>query len=238
MGNKLDDTITRDELKVIGEKWIPVDWSLKNKARFLSRTPFLWHQKLKISEEASGITSFARCLDFLEDKSCLDTSANSKFHQCCLYWQHPSIPWLNLFPRLNAKSTNNANFIMNNSIKGALQIAFTDSLRSLFQLIRTKQCPYFYMCANYFTLLIRAAGIGGFSEMHCFITPTTSRFRKLLKQDEIEFSMPFKKQKPQVDGQAENINPEDDDDDWFESMGINQEEIKQFNNVTVSILFE
>lgn len=47
---------------------------------------------------------FVRCLDTSSIKEgttigSLDTSPNAQFHQCCLYWQHPNISWLQLFPR-------------------------------------------------------------------------------------------------------------------------------------------
>ncbi|KAG1680278.1 Protein downstream neighbor of son [Nymphon striatum] len=43
-------------------KCLPIDWSLKSKARFISKKPFSWTGNLKTSEEASGITGFVRCL--------------------------------------------------------------------------------------------------------------------------------------------------------------------------------
>lgn len=181
-------------VKAKGEPWIPVDWSLKTKIRFLSAIPFAWNQKLKISEEASGVTGFARCLDSSSTAMSLDTSPNAKFHQCCLYWQQPSLPWLSLFPRTNTKVATSApvNMYNNALVRDSLQTAWTDSFRSLFQLIRTRQCPYFYVCANNFTVLFRAGGIGGFTEMHAMITPTSRGLRHLLRQEEIEYSMPLK----------------------------------------------
>lgn len=62
------------------------------------------------------------------------------------------------------------------------------------QLLRARQCPYFYVCANTFTVLFRAAGIGGRVETHAFLTPTTRGLRAVLKQEDIEFTMPLKDQ--------------------------------------------
>lgn len=55
------------------------------------------------------------------------------------------------------------------------------------------QCPYFYVCANAFTVLFRAAGIGGKVETHALLTPTSRGLRTALKEEDIEFSMPLKK---------------------------------------------
>lgn len=74
----------------------------------------------------------------------------------------------------------------------ALESDWTDSFRALFQLVRALQCPYFYLCANSFTVLFRAAGVGGFVETHAFLTPTSRGFRAALKQQDIEFTMPLR----------------------------------------------
>lgn len=50
------------------------------------------------------------------------------------------------------------------------------------------------MCANSFTVLFRAAGIGGRVETHALLTPTSRGFRAALKEEDIEFTMPLKKQ--------------------------------------------
>ncbi|XP_018328269.1 protein downstream neighbor of son homolog isoform X2 [Agrilus planipennis] len=241
--NGIDDNVHIERSKVIkGESWIPVDWSLKSKMRFISDRPFPWNQKLKISEEASGITSFVRCLGSTSEIT-LDTSSNAKFHQCCLYWQQPVFPWLKLFPRTSTKiSTSGTSMPISTTIKHSLQTAWSDSIRSLFQLIRTRQCPYFYVCANNYTILFRAAGICGHSELHVMVTPTTRGFRQLLRQEEIEFKMPLKK-KPNCDQGYETttqdtvvdseLNDEedegDDEEDWLLSLGMNADEIKQIN---------
>lgn len=146
----------------------------------MSTKPFAWNKKLKTSEEASGITGFVRCLDTRTSTS-LDTSPNAQFHQCCLYWQHPVLPWINLFPRKAARST--ITLPSSLALKESLHSAWADSIRSLFQLVRARQCPYFYVCANTFTAIFRAAGICGYTEMHVMVTPTTRGFRHVLKQE-------------------------------------------------------
>lgn len=246
--NKENDGV--EVVKAQGEKWLPIDWGLKNKVRLLSEKPFPWNQKLKLSEEASGITGFTRCLDSnCETK--LDTSPNAKFHQCCLYWQQPSLPWLNLFPRTTTKATQaGASCVTNSAVRDSLQAAWSDSLRSLFQLLRTRQCPYFYACANNFTVLFRASGICGYRDVHALITPTTRGFRQMLNQEKIEFTMPLKKRKMSDQGLGTEDSSENDkkevqeekpdeeeeeapDEKWMKTMGINADDIKQINYTQV-----
>ncbi|XP_011700548.1 PREDICTED: protein downstream neighbor of son homolog isoform X2 [Wasmannia auropunctata] len=252
-----------------GAKYIPIDWTLKTKMRFMSPKPFPWNCKLKTSEEASGTTGFVRCLNIGEKETTLDTSPNARFHQCCLIWQHPSLPWLELFPRsagkVSASLANNALIVNNQNMKDALYREWGDSFRSLFHLLRARQCPYFYVCANTFTVLFRAAGICGLSEIHALVTPTTRGFRQSLKQEEIEYSMPLRKDSKRrsditdsdsktvdtvsntADCQQESDNyekEEDDDDDdetqdaWLESLGVENSEIKKINHSQARMTLE
>ncbi|EEZ98590.1 protein downstream neighbor of son homolog [Tribolium castaneum] len=231
-------------VKAQGQNDIPIDWTLKTKIRLWSEQQFSWSQKLKISEEASGTTGFVRCLDQNTDTN-LNISPNSKFHQCCLYWQQPSLPWLTLFPRASGKvSESDSSIVTSVAMKTALQEAWKDSLKSLFQLIRTKQCPYFYVCSNNFTVLFRAAGISGMGDIHALVTPTTRGFRQMLRQEDIEFKMPLKKKRTSDQGyetfdSATGESPEDEespDEQWLQSMGINADDIKQINYTQAKIV--
>ncbi|KAB0801771.1 hypothetical protein PPYR_04113 [Photinus pyralis] len=207
--------------------WVPIDWTLNCKLRLLSSKPFSWSHKLKISEEASGITAFVRCLNY-NSETTLDTSPNAKFHQCCLYWQQPHFPWLSVFPRTQAQSSSGPSFVTTAAMRDNLHMAWSDGLRSLFQLLRTRQCPFFYVCTNTFTVLFRAAGICGHAEMVALITPTTYGFRQLLRQEEIEFSMPLKVKSGTKD-KGDGSDDEGSEEKWLASMGINAEDRKQIS---------
>ncbi|EFN79743.1 Protein downstream neighbor of son-like protein, partial [Harpegnathos saltator] len=258
--SKLESTTYAADTNVPkGEKYIPIDWTLKTKMRFMSPKPFPWNGKLKTSEEASGTTGFVRCLNIGEQETTLDTSPNARFHQCCLIWQHPSLPWLELFPRsagkVSANLANNISIANNQCMKDALHREWCDSFRSLFHLLRARQCPYFYVCANTFTALFRAAGICGLSEIHALLTPTTRGFRQALKQEEIEYSMPLRKDYKRRSGttdcdsstadiglsvegmtnhreEGEDYEEQDEDeaqDAWLESLGVENSEIRKIN---------
>ncbi|KAJ1523521.1 hypothetical protein ONE63_001372 [Megalurothrips usitatus] len=175
---------------------VPIDWTLRTKVRFMSPKPFPFNATLRTCEEASGITGFVRCVDTGLMESSLDTSPNARLHQCCLVWQHPSLPWLELYPRQAARvssADSNINIASMPSLRESLQRDWARSFQSLFQLVRARQCPYFYVCANNFTCLFRAAGMCGISETHALTTPTTRGFRQLLKEEDVEFTMPLKK---------------------------------------------
>lgn len=185
-------------------KHLPIDWALKTKVRLMSPRPFAWTSKLKASEEASGITGFVRCLDTTASPT-LDTSPRARFHQACLYWQHPHLPWLDLYPRSSGKVAATSFMATNEDVKQALHTEWTESFRSLFQLLRALHCPYFYVCANTFTCLFRAAGLCGVSEPCALIAPTTRGFRQILRQEDVEYTMPLRPDS------KKKLNTSDDD---------------------------
>lgn len=234
-------------------KYLPIDWALKNKLRLMSPKPFAWTSKLKASEEASGITGFVRCIDSTSSPT-LDTSPRAHFHQSCLYWQHPCLPWLNLYPRSSGKVTATSFMATNEEVKQALYNEWTESFRSLFQLLRALHCPYFYVCANNFTCLFRAAGINGLSEPCALIAPTTRGFRQTLRQEDVEFTMPLRpdskkkmnlsdeeKQKnfsidscydTMDDAKSQELQKDDDEDDpdqFLSQLGLETDIIKKIN---------
>lgn len=182
-----------DEINQAPTAHVPIDWSLKTKLRLLTLRP-LSGTGLKTCQEASGITSFVRCINAPSDTAAdshsgLDSSMGARFHQATMYWQHPHLPWLQLFPR-NARS--NSEFSFGIAERDALAKDWAESARALFQLLRARQCAYFYVCANSYNVLFCAAGIGGRDEVHAFLTPTTRGMRDTLTQEEIEFTLPLK----------------------------------------------
>lgn len=238
-------------------KYLPIDWALKTKLRLMSPKPFAWTSKLKASEEASGITGFVRCLDTTVSPT-LDTSPRALFHQTCLYWQHPHLPWLDLYPRSSGKVAATSFMATNEDVKQALYNEWKESFRSLFQLLRALHCPYFYVCANTFTCIFRAAGVCGVTEPCALIAPTTSGLRQALRQEDVEFTMPLRPdsrkrlnmsdeeraknssfdscydtmdEKYTSDGNVEKKEDEDDDDpdQFLSQMGFETEVIKKIN---------
>lgn len=83
---------------------------------------------------------FVRCLDTENIENSLDTSPNSRFHQCCMAWQHPSLPWVDLIhrgPRVAIKDSASSvpSINANPFFRESLFTHWIDSFRSLFQVI-------------------------------------------------------------------------------------------------------
>ncbi|XP_039293579.1 protein downstream neighbor of son homolog [Nilaparvata lugens] len=219
---------------------IPVDWKLRTRARFLSEKPLPSFNKMKPSEQASGVTGLVRCMSQEER---LDSGANARFHSCCLVWQTPSLPWLELCPRPPASVL--APAAATPAHKDALHRAWTESLYSVFQLVRAQQCPYFYIVGDSFTCLFRASGVCGKSEPNAAMVPTTRGLRKKLQAEEISFTMPLRREddvKKQVvvegegelkkeDGEEGEGEEGDDAEEWLQSMGVAEEEVKKLRSM-------
>ncbi|VVC89739.1 unnamed protein product [Leptidea sinapis] len=205
-----DHTVETQHIPSKKYKKLSIDWALKTKLRLMSPRPFPWSTKLKASEEASGITGFVRCLD-TSSSSTLDTSPRARFHQTCLYWQHPHLPWLNLFPRASGRVAATSFMATNEEVKQALLTEWTESFRSLFQLVRARHCPYFYVCANTFTVLFRAAGL-------------SDEDRKNTSHDSCYDTMDC--------AGADDDDADEDADELLSQMGLETEQIKKINEIS------
>ncbi|XP_034803822.1 protein downstream neighbor of Son isoform X4 [Pan paniscus] len=85
---------------------LPVDWSIKTRLLFTSSQPFTWADHLKAQEEAQGLVQHCRATEVTLPKSIQDpklsTELRCTFQQSLIYWLHPALSWLPLFPRIGA----------------------------------------------------------------------------------------------------------------------------------------
>ncbi|XP_078416340.1 protein downstream neighbor of son homolog [Cetorhinus maximus] len=179
-------------------KEFPADWSVKTWVLFKSPYPFTWTGHLKASEEAKGLIQHCRSsvVDFplhIEDpRSCTDLRC--AFQQSLVYWLHPSLPWLSLFPRIGAErkmAGKNSPWSQDEELQQVLMSEWSLSFSSLYNLLRAKLCPFFYFCTYQFTVLFRAPGVAGSGVLTAVISPTTRGLREAMKNEGITFSLPL-----------------------------------------------
>uniref|UniRef100_A0A3B1JYK9 DNA replication fork stabilization factor DONSON n=1 Tax=Astyanax mexicanus TaxID=7994 RepID=A0A3B1JYK9_ASTMX len=180
----------------------PADWSLKTRLLFTSPHSFSWAEHLKAQEEAQGLSLHCRAeyaslpLNIQDPRSC--TELRCGFQQCLQYWQHPSLPWLSLFPRIGAErkfAGKNTPWAQDAAVQQSLMSEWSGSLTSLYSLLKARLCPYFYVCSYQFTVLFRGAGLSGAKGITALLTPTTRGLREAMKADGIEFSLPLLEEK-------------------------------------------
>ncbi|CAN9498084.1 unnamed protein product [Ophioblennius macclurei] len=231
-------------------KEYPADWSLKTRLLFTSPLSLSWAEQPRAQEEALGLHHHCRAhfstlpLSVSDPQSC--SELRTAFQQALVYWQHPSLPWLSLFPRINAeKSFNGQNrpWAQDGAVQQSLRREWSLSLSSLYSLLKSRLCPYFYLCSYQFTVLFRAAGLGGSTNITALISPTTRGLREAMKVEGIEFKVPLVKERNKnrresgeeqedmhwlKDG-ADLQNSDGDDEDgsfsWLKEMGV-QDKIK------------
>ncbi|XP_071480874.1 protein downstream neighbor of Son-like [Diadema antillarum] len=190
-----------------GKPSLPADWCLRTRLRFTSRTSFGWSQPMRMKDEARGLSSFVRGSRDSETKEEIikESSWRTQLQQSTMCWMHPHLPWLNLFPRIvsEPKTFKQSVATKDPAIANALMASWSESFRSVFHLLRSSHCPYFYLCTHQFTVLFRAAGLAGRTSIHALLSPTTRGLREALKNDGIEFSMPLNDvTQPQADNMA------------------------------------
>lgn len=217
-----------------GARAPPLDWSLKSRARLSSPSTFGWTQHLSTVEEASAITGGVRCLSLSRGRHCLNTSLRAQFHAAGLYWQHPSLP-VPLFPRYSHSSMRSSpssvgpSLSLSPDMQRALHSDWMSSLQSVYQLVKARQCPYFYLLGPSFTCLFRAAGVGGTQELSALLTPSTSGLRTALKREDVEFTLPLYKPK-QEEAEEGGVPESDSTTEFLESLGIEADSLPGLSN--------
>ncbi|XP_056345871.1 protein downstream neighbor of Son [Oenanthe melanoleuca] len=242
----------------------PADWSIKTRVLFMSSQPFSWAEHLKAQEEAQGFAQHCRATEPALPRSVqeprLSTELRCAFQQSLVYWLHPSLPWLPLFPRLGADrrmAGKACPWAQDQALQQVLMSDWSVSFTSLYNLLRARLCPYFYVCAAQFSVLFRAAGLAGSAVPTAAIAPTTRGLRDAMRSEGIEFSLPLleesrtRKQKnseesleTETPGGGSSVEdageaaPSDDDDDgsfsWLEEMGV-QDKVKKPDTISIQL---
>uniref|UniRef100_UPI0037E7ABB2 protein downstream neighbor of son homolog n=1 Tax=Semicossyphus pulcher TaxID=241346 RepID=UPI0037E7ABB2 len=241
----------------------PADWSLKTRVLFTSPLSLSWAEHPKAQEEALGLSQHCRAQFSTLPHSIQDPRSCSElrcaFQQSLVYWQHPSLPWLSLFPRINAERSftgKSTPWAQDAALQKSLMAEWSVSLSSLYSLLKARLCPYFYLCSYQFTVLFRAAGLGGSGSITALISPTTRGLREAMKAEGIEFSLPLVDERRKQNQGAEEEQEKaqecselkeedcqageegDDDDDgsfsWLKEMGV-QDKIKKPDSISIQL---
>ncbi|XP_045140384.1 protein downstream neighbor of Son isoform X1 [Echinops telfairi] len=231
---------------------LPVDWSIKTRLLFTSSQPFAWADHLKAHEEAQGLVQHCRATEVtlpqrIQDPR-LSTELRCAFQQSLVYWLHPSLPWLPLFPRIGADrrmAGKTSPWSNDDALQHVLMSDWSVSFTSLYNLLKTKLCPYFYICTYQFTVLFRAAGFAGSDVITALISPTTRGLREAMKNEGIDFSLPLiketahKKKRSGTSlghGEEQAISDEDEEEtfSWLKEMGV-QDKIKKPDILSIKL---
>ncbi|KAF7650846.1 hypothetical protein LDENG_00119720 [Lucifuga dentata] len=202
----------------------PADWSLKTRLLFTSPLSLSWMEQLRAQEEALGLTQLCRAQHAALPPTVQDPRSCSElrcaFQQSLVYWQHPSLPWISLFPRINAERSfagKSAPWAQDTALQQSLMSEWSVSLSSLYSLLKARLCPYFYLCSYQFTVLFRAEGLGGCSSITALLSPTTRGLREAMKAEGIEFVLPLVEGRKKSKGQQNPTAPQEEEEERSEA---------------------
>uniref|UniRef100_A0A8C8SCZ3 Downstream neighbor of SON n=1 Tax=Pelusios castaneus TaxID=367368 RepID=A0A8C8SCZ3_9SAUR len=220
----------------------PADWSIKTRLLFTSSQPFTWAEHLKAQEEAQGFAQHCRGTSVNFPQSIqepkLSVELRCAFQQSLIYWLHPSLPWLQLFPRIGAdrKIAGKARLWSHDeALQQVLMSEWSVSFTSLYNLLKAKLCPYFYVCTYQFTVLFRAAGLAGTDVITAVVSPTTRGLREAMRNEGIEFSLPLNAPHHNLSVFPRHQGVSDDESfSWLEEMGV-QDKIKKPDAVSIKL---
>ncbi|XP_050020744.1 protein downstream neighbor of Son [Alexandromys fortis] len=234
---------------------LPADWSIKTRLLFTSSQPFSWADHLKAQEEAQGLIQHCRATEVtlpqsVEDPK-LSTELRCAFQQTLVYWLHPAFSWLPLFPRIGADKKmagKPSPWSNDETLQQTLLSDWSVSFTSLYNLLKTKLCPFFYVCTYQFTVLFRAAGLAGSDVVTALVSPTTRGLREAMKNEGVEFSLPLleesghkkKGREANLESEEEPAASDEDEEEsfsWLEEIGV-QDQIKKPDMISVKLLRE
>lgn len=211
----------------------PLDWGIKQKLQVISKDPLQFCTNLKSRDKAVGIKKFAN-----------GDVKDSQFYQHLCTWIYPFIPGIRNFPLRKSAGEKLAlgirdivsadNINIGKSFQEALLQQWKISFQSLFNMLKTNLCPYFYVCCYQFSMLFKAANLCD-GTIKVILTPTTKGFRAMLTEEDITFEFTNKEQaealedSPNKNEEKNCLKTRSDDIDYdadvfLNSIGLNKGE--------------
>uniref|UniRef100_A0A7M5WXI6 Uncharacterized protein n=1 Tax=Clytia hemisphaerica TaxID=252671 RepID=A0A7M5WXI6_9CNID len=234
------DEVTEDansENVIYESSQVPFNWMLKQKLKFFSKKPFLYD--IKSSHEPKAIHNFT---------SSSDQPDEPLLNQHLYNWIHPSLPGIPNYPLkttvLGGSSKEEKNcinlFANNMELRDIIMKEWRKSFQSLYNMLKTSYCPYFYICGHQFSVLFKSSSVGH-DGMCAVLGPTTKGLRDLLSQEGLNFDFIYTRDEESVDeieygfeDEAKQNKESSDkapsslntscDEDFFDSIGLSQKE--------------
>lgn len=183
----------RSNFQISGHK-TPIDLTLKSSLRLVSSSSVNWCHRLITNSTFYGITQFMPQIGSSGNQSHCNTSGSTTaaevlFSKALHSWVFPqsSLP-PSVISALNLTSSRGELDFLSKR-----QMAWEDSFRSLYYMLRKSLCNIFYVFTSQFVVMFTAGHIQGKTERSCnaFMSRSTTGLRSLLKEHDISFSMPL-----------------------------------------------
>ncbi|MCL7039476.1 hypothetical protein MKW94_013217 [Papaver nudicaule] len=182
----------RSNFQISGHK-TPIDLTLKSSMRLVSSSSVKWCHRIITNSTFYGITQFMPQIGSGSQSHCntleSTTTAEVLFSKALHSWVFPqsSLPPSVISAMNLTSSRGELDFLSKR------QMAWQDSFRSLYYMLRKSMCNIFYVCTSQFVVMFTAGYIQGKTERSCnaFMSRSTTGLRSLLREHDISFSMPL-----------------------------------------------
>ncbi|XP_059668609.1 uncharacterized protein LOC132313713 [Cornus florida] len=182
------------EFHIPGRK-APLDFTLKTTMRVVSSSSVNWFHRLVTSDSQNGISQLMSQFGCSgANNICCSselTSTSQLLNPKALYsWVYPqsSLP-----PSVISALTLSAAEGVQMDFLSKRHLAWEDSFRSLYYMLRKNACNMFYVCTAQFVVMFSAADGSMETKRSCnaYISQSTRGLRSLLREHDICFSMPL-----------------------------------------------
>ncbi|GAB4834119.1 hypothetical protein Ancab_032381 [Ancistrocladus abbreviatus] len=189
------------EFHVPGIK-VPLDFTLKTTMRILSSSPINWFHRLLMSGTYNGMLLPSQ-FSCSENKNFSRVSkspftAETYYANSSQSWMYPqsSLPLAVISALSSATGAVELDFLKKR------QLAWEDSFRNLYYLIRKNACNIFYVCTSLFVVMFTAVGKTK-RKCNAYVSQSTRGLRSVLREHDVCFSMPL------CSSEVEQISRED-----------------------------
>ncbi|KAF6169922.1 hypothetical protein GIB67_034314 [Kingdonia uniflora] len=181
------------EIDILGHK-IPLDFTLKATIRLVSSSSVNWCHRLSTSSNLKGVIHFASQFDcFGNQNVChpprFSSTPADLFSKALHSWMYPqsSLP-PTVISALNLSAGHGEMDFLSKR-----QLAWEDSFRSLYYMLRKNMCNLFYVCTSQFVVMFIGGDCLGKTKQTCnaYITQSTRVLRSFLSEHNVSFSMPL-----------------------------------------------
>ncbi|PON40807.1 Donson [Trema orientale] len=173
----------------------PLDFTLKTSMRVLSSSPVSWIHRSLLSGAYTGGPSFGYQFACSGDKGGSNSSGHNSISQAFSSkifhsWVYPQST---LPSSLISVLTSSAADGVEVDFLRKRQVAWEDSFRSLYYMLRGGFCNVFYVCTPHFVVMFTGCdGLGRTKRLcNAYISQSTRSFRALLREHDVCFSMPL-----------------------------------------------
>ncbi|XP_015900390.1 uncharacterized protein LOC107433608 [Ziziphus jujuba] len=194
----VDHTLTKLGSFCLPGQKAPLDFTLKTHMRVVSSSPVTWIHRSIMYRADTGMPCFTREDQSRSHNSGLPSTSPVLSSKILHSWVYPQSI---LPPSLISVLTSSASQGVELDFLRRRQLAWEDSFRSLYYMLRNGICNIFYVCTPHFVAMFN--GHPGLGRTKCvckaYVSQSTRGLRSLLREHDVCFSMPRCRSKVEQD---------------------------------------